>query len=177
MTKTYAAMDIANYIIWFANNSLELSITNLQLQKFLYFSYVEYLIGCNDRLFSDSIEKWQYGPVVPSVYHAFKDYGFFSISKPKEEFDVTFIDGRLQLIEKKFDPNLINSEFRVSSSIQKIINKWIEEDPFKMVEFTHKEPMWKDYEDRILSGERGLEYGDDEIKSFYQKESRSGLPF
>jgi uncharacterized phage-associated protein len=29
----------------------------------------------NEPLFEDDIEAWMYGPVIPSVYHHFKDYG------------------------------------------------------------------------------------------------------
>ena len=45
-----------------------------------------------------------------------------------------------------------------------------------MVEETHKEPMWKNYQTQIMNGERGLQYTDDEIKKFFLK-NNSDLPF
>lgn len=169
-------MDIANYIIYFSNTVLGKSVTNLQLQKFLYFSYVNNLTIRNVKIFSDPIEKWQYGPVVPSVYHSFKDYGFFGISEPKEEFGLTFNDGRLQLNEKKFDPSFIESDQETRNQIDSVVRKWIDEPPFKMVEFTHDEPMWKDYEEAIMRGQKGLQYGDKEIIAYY-KSQKTELPF
>ena len=176
MNNKYTAMDVANYIIYFSNSKLGKSITNLQLQKFLYFSYVNHLKAKGSRLFDDVIEKWQYGPVVPSTYHAFKDYGFFSITEPKVEFDLTFIDGNLQLNEKKFNPSLIECDFEVRKQIELAVREWIDEPPFKMVEFTHKQPMWKNFEKEIMRGDKNLQYGDGEILAYYQS-TVSDLPF
>lgn len=159
-------MDIANYIIWFAKNKFQKGITNLQLQKILYFSYVDYLNRYDKKLFREPIEKWQYGPVVPAVYHSFKDYGFFNINEPKQEFEVEFVDGKLHLNEKKFDPSFIEKDTK--DLLDSVVNKWIEVPAFKMVEITHEEPMWKNYQSQILSGERSLQYSDEEIKSFYR---------
>ncbi|QAB40095.1 DUF4065 domain-containing protein [Acinetobacter baumannii] len=176
MNNNLVAMDFANYLIWSAKEKFNKGITNLQLQKFLYFAYVKYLIRNNEKLFNDPIEKWQYGPVVPSVYHSFKDYGFFEINEPKQEFDVNFIDGKLHLNEKKFDPSVIDSDHKLSSILNDVLVKWINLPAFKMVEETHKEPMWKNYQTQIMNGERGLQYTDDEIKRFFLK-NNSDLPF
>ena len=131
MNNNLVAMDFANYLIWSAKEKFNKGITNLQLQKFLYFAYVKYLIRNNEKLFNDPIEKWQYGPVVPSVYHSFKDYGFFEINEPKQEFDVNFIDGKLHLNEKKFDPSVIDSDHKLSSILNDVLVKWIDLPAFK----------------------------------------------
>ena len=59
-------------------------LTNLKLQKMLYFAQVEYLREHGETLFDDPIEAWQYGPVVPTVYDWLKFCGAYQISK----FDV-----------------------------------------------------------------------------------------
>lgn len=65
-------------------------LTNLKLQKMLYFAQVEYLKEKGVPLFDDPIEAWQYGPVVPVVYDWLKFCGAYQISK----FDVeTSADG------------------------------------------------------------------------------------
>ena len=39
-------------------------LTNLKLQKILYFAQAEHLKKYNQKLFNQDIEAWQYGPVV-----------------------------------------------------------------------------------------------------------------
>lgn len=64
-----------------ANNVLRRSfeqsslITPMKLQKLLYFIYRDYLKQTDDSLFSERFEVWRYGPVLPSVYHEFKQFG------------------------------------------------------------------------------------------------------
>lgn len=65
-------------------------LTNLKLQKILYFAQVEHLKQFERPLFDDPIEAWQYGPVVRDVYEWLKGCGAYQISK----FDIeTSIDG------------------------------------------------------------------------------------
>lgn len=67
------ALSIANYIV--NNWSDKIEITNLKLNKLVYYSYVESLRKLGRPLFDDTIEAWQYGPVEPAVYQAFSSYG------------------------------------------------------------------------------------------------------
>ena len=50
-------------------------MTNLRLQKLLYFAQGWHLARFGRPLFDASIEAWPYGPVVPEVYRAYKEYG------------------------------------------------------------------------------------------------------
>lgn len=59
-----------------------LRLTNLSLNKLVYFAQVESLRRNDVPLFSDPIEAWEYGPVEPMVYHAFKKYGSSVITSP-----------------------------------------------------------------------------------------------
>jgi len=77
----YTAENVAKYLIYLAsqafvgdNNERE-GITNLKLQKVLYFAQAYYLSKVGKPLFSDNIEAWEYGPVVPNIYHKFKARG------------------------------------------------------------------------------------------------------
>lgn len=64
-------------------------LTNLKLQKLLYFAQVEYMQSHNgDLLFDDDIEAWQYGPVVREVYDIFKQCGAYFIT----DFDIDMSD-------------------------------------------------------------------------------------
>ncbi len=52
-----------------------IKISNLALQKLLYFAHGIFLLRTRRPLVSGYFEAWQYGPVHPSVYRAFKGAG------------------------------------------------------------------------------------------------------
>ena len=66
--------EVAKHIINFyisKNNP----ISNLQLQKMLYFVDMYYLINKNKRLITDSnFVAWQYGPVIKEIYYKYSKY-------------------------------------------------------------------------------------------------------
>jgi len=62
-------------------------VTPLKLQKLLYFCHAEYLVYREEALIDEEFEAWTYGPVVPSVYQAFKDYSNREIDSPASQFD------------------------------------------------------------------------------------------
>ncbi len=71
----YKATEIADYILCIAQENGDL-ITNLKLQKLLYYAQAWFLVNNNnERLFSDEIEAWQYGPVIPAVYNKYQKFG------------------------------------------------------------------------------------------------------
>lgn len=77
----YTAENVAKYFIFLASqafvgdNKEREGITNLKLQKVLYFAQAYYLSKIGRPLFSDSIKAWEYGPVILDVYHKFKSKG------------------------------------------------------------------------------------------------------
>lgn len=80
------ALDIASYFIELANSTPEHDLTNLKLQKLLYYTQGHYLAQTSNALFEDKVEAWKYGPVIPEVYHTFKACGSF----PVTVFDVNY---------------------------------------------------------------------------------------
>lgn len=73
------ALNVANYII--DNWGDKFEITNLKLNKLVYYSQVESLRKYNHPLYDDTIEAWQYGPVEPGVFRAFSSNGRNCIRK------------------------------------------------------------------------------------------------
>lgn len=75
---TYKALDIAKKLIFKAQNDEPNGgerLTNLKLQKLLYYQQGYHLAAFGTPLFSEDVESWMYGPVVPSVYDVFSAYG------------------------------------------------------------------------------------------------------
>ena len=88
-------MRFAKYIIRWCDKN-ELRITNLQLQKILFFIQKESIRKRGYGIFSNRIEAWQYGPVVPDVFYQFAGFGamklvlyedLFSDVSPKDIID------------------------------------------------------------------------------------------
>lgn len=62
-------------------------ISNMKLQKLLYFAQ-GHCLGMYDRpLMDEAPEAWQYGPVFPSAYHAFKQYGAAPITQRAQQYN------------------------------------------------------------------------------------------
>ena len=62
-------------------------ITNISLQKMLYFAQGFYLAEKDKPLFQEEIYAWKFGPVVKEVYHEYKYYGNNYIERPTFSLD------------------------------------------------------------------------------------------
>ena len=69
----YSILDVARYVI--ARSNRAGTISNLKLQKVLYFIQAEFLVVQNMPCFAEQIEAWDFGPVVPVVYYRYRIYG------------------------------------------------------------------------------------------------------
>lgn len=72
--KMYSVIDVAKYIILFCKEH-GYSISNLKLQKLLYFVQAQFLNELGQPAFQEEIEAWDFGPVVPEAYQYFKIWG------------------------------------------------------------------------------------------------------
>jgi uncharacterized phage-associated protein len=80
----YPALTIAKWLIAWAEAEGE-ELSNLKLQKLLYYAQGHHLADTHQPLFSDAIQAWSHGPVVPDVYHEYKEFGSASIVLPDED--------------------------------------------------------------------------------------------
>lgn len=67
--KKITVLDIAKFFLSVG------AISNLKLQKLIYFAYATYLEKTGERLFPEKIVAYRYGPVVEEIYHLYKGYG------------------------------------------------------------------------------------------------------
>ncbi len=65
--------DVARFFIDYGEKSGE-PMTNMRVNKMLYFAQGVYLAKEGSPLFAEDIKAWQYGPVVASVYGKYKDF-------------------------------------------------------------------------------------------------------
>jgi uncharacterized phage-associated protein len=76
-------------------------ITNLSLQKVIFFCHAWSLIRLQKPLIRHSFEAWEYGPVLPYLYRSFKKFNRAPISGRAEFTDPR--DGEKRVVEYAFD--------------------------------------------------------------------------
>ncbi|WWU65460.1 DUF4065 domain-containing protein [Clostridium baratii] len=115
-------IDVAEYMLNYCENDLGEAITNLQLQKFLY--YVQGIKLAIDEvpMFMNNIEAWRYGPVVPDAYYWFND----NLSNPIENVEIS--NDVLSKSDKSIIKNVAKQLIRIT--------------PWELVEKTHSESPW-----------------------------------
>src|SRR5437868_3452952 len=74
-------------------------VTQMKLQKMVYFANGYHMVKYNEPLIKESFEAWKFGPVVPTIYENFKLYGSHpiadtNISNIKTTYDVSQLDDR-----------------------------------------------------------------------------------
>lgn len=125
----YDVLEVARYIIWYCKRK-KYSISNLKLQKILYFVQANFLVSIGEPCFEEEIEAWDFGPVVPEVYHEFKIFGSADIPK--------FVCPNADEAILKRDRRLINE----------IVDQCAQYSASVLVEITHNQAPWCDAYER-----------------------------
>lgn len=73
---------VTNLIIDVANE-VDINLTNLKLQKILFFINGMYYASRSDVLFEQEMRAWKYGPIIPEIYYEFKRFGSGSLNQTK----------------------------------------------------------------------------------------------
>jgi uncharacterized phage-associated protein len=86
---SFHARDIAEYFLANVDEEAGDNISNLKLQKLLYYAQgLHVAMHDGDPLFSEPIVAWDHGPVVESVYFLYRKYGWQGIDPPAD-FDIS----------------------------------------------------------------------------------------
>ena len=169
------SMDIADYFITKAND-MGHPLDNLRLQKYLYYFEAMMLVEAGNSLIEESFEKWQYGPVLPSVYYEYKQFGNADILKPMEHFIIEDWDN-LEFKETTFD--ILKFENEITSREKELIEQLIQTlnsyRTFELVNMTHEHDEWRNSEKDILSGTRHLVYDQEKIKEYFEQNPKAQI--
>ncbi len=156
----YGALEVAKYVI---NYSIETGneVSNLKLQKLLYYIQAAFLVDEDRKCFNDPIIAWEYGPVVESVYKHYKKYGRNDIDDRQEATKCLKLDEKSIRIVRykakeldKDDISIINNVVNAYSNVK---------NPFVLVKKTHEEDPWK-------NTAINKEITADSIRNYYNKE-------
>ena len=123
-TVKYTARDVAEYYLCCSTDreSGDL-ISNLKIQKLVYYAQGIHLAATGKPLFNDKIVAWTHGPVVESLYHQYKGNGNCAID-PTEGYDIPKFD--------KATKEILDEVYRVLGQY----SAW------KLREMTHTETPW-----------------------------------
>ena len=116
----------------------------MKLQKLLYYEQGFHLAYFNTPLFAESIEAWQYGPVVPQVYEHYKPSGRAGLEPTPSDFK----------FGNKIEKALFDEVYRVYSAYSAI----------GLMEMTHAETPW-----RTTNVGVGNIISHDKMKVFFRK--------
>lgn len=146
--KIQKTMDVANFVVDIASSEGR-PVTNLKLQKVLFFLQGFCLDNYNSPIVDGSFAKWKYGPVEEEVYQEYKSNG----SSPIDNMGLTWkynSEGNFEIVrpKKMTEENIGNSS--VFEEIKNFTNKLLLIEPWKLVEITHKHDTWNIYKDKIM---------------------------
>lgn len=135
----YNALSVAHYIIDYCNERGR-GISNLKLQKLLYFVQAEFLVSSpgNTPCFKDRIEAWDFGPVVPNVYHQYKLFGSSIIPARTNDALAAYYE------DIAFEDQLL---------IDAIVDDVSKYTASQLVQITHNQAPWKNAYRRGLNNE------------------------
>lgn len=117
----YNAKDIAVYIINYCN-SINMPITNLKLQKILYFLQYEWYCKTGKQLIKDNFYAYQLGPVIPKLYSLYSVYASFTLPEQNDE---------IEILEKQ------------KEKINDILNRYLLMSTWDLVFLSQKQDAWK----------------------------------
>ena len=81
-------ISVANYFIGKALQEGDNTLTPMKLIKLVYIAHGWHLANYNNEpLIGEAVEAWKYGPVIPSLYHEFKQYRNSPITQQKVIFN------------------------------------------------------------------------------------------
>jgi uncharacterized phage-associated protein len=137
------------------------AITNLALQKIVYFCHVWSLIELNRPLIRHQFEAWEFGPVLPYLYREFKSYDCKPITGRATQIDSA--DGERRVVPYNFDPE-------TDSLLRKIADFYTRLRPHDLVDLSHAQGgPWHTVWNHKGTVNPGMKIDDATIMEFYSK--------
>lgn len=119
------AIDVANVFLKLSEPDTGDFLTNLKVQKLVYYAQGFHLAMFGKALFDEPILHWEHGPVVRELYDEFKSLGNKPIPVPEAFTPTMFNNNQIELLTE------INSVYGQFSA-------------WKLRDMTHTEKPWLD---------------------------------
>lgn len=147
MNAHYNASTIARWFIAWAEAE-DADLSNMKLQKLLYYAQGHHLGRYGKPLFTDGIQAWSHGPVVPTVYRQWKHCGSADVRlHPNDPFTWDDVDEE-------------TAEF-----LGLVWNTYGKFGAWQLRNMTHEEPPWK--KNWRGERERDVVISNDDLREFF----------
>lgn len=147
----YNPLDISHYFL--TKYGKVNDITPMKLVKLVYISHGWYLGLTDNALIDENPEAWKYGPVIPSVYHYFKNFGGDAIKLP-EDIDVVLPENIVSFLDKIWSVYGKCDAIQLSAKTHEIGSPWY--------------LQWARLQSNNFSGLRSSQIPDNSIKQYYK---------
>lgn len=132
-------LDVARYVVNYSNEK-DYGISNLKLQKVLYFIQAYFLTREKVPCFSEEIEAWAFGPVVPEVYEEFERSGSCDIPYIKT-YRIFKDRGPFSLERCEFDDSVIPDA--VKRTINRVVDRLSGYTATDLTDITMRQDPWE----------------------------------
>jgi uncharacterized phage-associated protein len=88
------------FIVRAYEDGIEAEMTNMKVQKLLYYSQSLYLALHDEPLFDEEIQAWRYGPVCPPAYRFYSEFEAKQLPIPTPEFLLEIPDENKKILEE-----------------------------------------------------------------------------
>lgn len=158
--STYSPLAVANWFIERARRDGE-QLDPMKLIKLVYLGHSWHLATRGEPLINENVEAWPYGPVIPTVYHAFKKYG----SQPIERAAVEVSDKGVET------PTMIPGDTESIDVLEKVWEVYRGFSGIELSTLTHQDdsPWAVAREKAGPSKVRGVDIPDDLIQDHFIK--------
>ncbi|RYG87308.1 MAG: DUF4065 domain-containing protein [Alphaproteobacteria bacterium] len=160
MSLGYDGRAIANYILDYCDGRGR-RVTNLALQKLVYFCHVWALISRGKPLIRHKFEAWEFGPVLPYLYRSFKNFDRSPITSRAMQIDPT--DGQQRVVGYDFDAE-------TESLLEETVEFYSRLSAGMLVDLSHADGgPWHSVWNHAGKVNPGMKIDDDSIVEFYSK--------
>ncbi len=140
-------------------------VTPLKMQKLVYFAHGWYLAVTGRPLISESVQAWKYGPVIPTLYKEFKEYGDEPIPFPA----MTFVPGKGKSVVSLDDEGTTDEVALARQVIQRVWAEYGSLTAEQLSSITHDEGSpWDSTPHKDVAG---TEISDDKIKEYFLRQA------
>ena len=155
---TYTPQHIANFFLSQKNHNID----NLKLNKLLYISWGWISALTGREIFHEPIQAWRFGPVIPSVYHEFKKFGYDKINELSKIYQIWFDEK-----DSVHTPKIDKKDTELLSMMKRIYSQYHSFTANQLVQMTHAEGTpWKEcYQEDNFN----VEISKEKIKNYYKK--------
>ena len=140
MKETFNPAAIANRFLAYGTENDRL-LTPMQVLKLVYITHGWYLAGTGKPLIDEEVQAWKYGPVIPSLFHEFKEYGRGPVKRfariPKHWDDPFKAEGLLEI--EGLDAPMTGENDVSEKYINWVWNKYHYFSGLELSELTHRE--------------------------------------